>query len=837
MRKAARALFTLAVLCAPLLVAKASNNNLSFAEADSEANSDITTKPVEQAEIPPSFCPAGGPLGDVELLVESSRGESPLPLRTINRLSEGDQVLYQPVLRGKAKRHGEVALVLVPSAHPGQRELVVTDPKSAAQPQHWTIESTAAIAAFVYGPEGINGKKVKNFLSQDDRLIAQLADYAEKTAQTEQLIAALESNESSAATVNAALNGFASQYGLGVQIDKSAPPNQQAQVLFQTLNPALASYDPLQPSASARFGQTASVATAVATLFFGSPVGLAAGGTAMLLDLKALAFPGTQFRTSFAIPLPDQTLNLCGRRDPAPPHTKVAYIWAIRVPNTRPPTIKIQKTDYLPIGEKSTLPVEVPDPQWKYLERSRGWTLDRDKSSVGIPVIKLANQRSLELDLTKANLVAGDYKLSGFWDWQRFTTEGVIHVRSFSDLTKARVEPVSQDKLIAKSGKVVATLTGVDFEFINKVQIKKVGDEFAAPAPIPFKLTKGIREGEQDTMDVQINTADLDTGEYQLLLQQQDNKAQPVGVKVLSSPARITNLPLTINQGVPVQTYELTGTNLDLISKIEVSGATVTLGPADPDKRKVEIRMLGAHDPGTSSDMKVYIRDRNEPLTFNNALQISGPLPVITGSTISAPGGMAVALRDGEIPAGYNLSTMLKVQNIQSSSMLAVSCEADSNPRLTLRIGEQNPVARLQQLAPDQLFLSADTSSWPAGCIAMATLSNGDSEIHAQPFNLGKVIRLPQLDSTKLTGEDAGDGTHVVQITGRNLETIEKVGWDGNAGMSVLGLPAPILGQGQEQLLRAKLPPPPASSTTLYIWLRGEQAPRQTTVAVGKLQS
>ncbi len=190
----------------------------------------------------------------MDLRVKSPRPtDEPLPLRTINHLSEGDTILYSPVLRGREKRPGEVALVLVPQKREADKDaLEVTDPRPADKAQEWKIDRTTSVVGYVYGPEGLSKKKVKGFLSQDDLLIAQLADYAEKTAQTEQLIAALSSADSSAASVNAALSGFASQYGLaGLQIDKTAPPAVQAQMLFSTMNPQLATYDPLTPSSTA----------------------------------------------------------------------------------------------------------------------------------------------------------------------------------------------------------------------------------------------------------------------------------------------------------------------------------------------------------------------------------------------------------------------------------------------------------------------------------------------------------------------------------------------------------------------------------------------------------
>ena len=133
-------------------------------------------------------------------------GGQPLPFRTINHLSEGDTLRYAPILRGKEKRPGEVALVLVPEKRqPGGEDIVVTDPKPADKPQEWTMTQTISVAALVYGPAGLSRKKVARFLSQDEVLIAQLADYADKTAQAEQLVATLSNSESSSASVNAAL--------------------------------------------------------------------------------------------------------------------------------------------------------------------------------------------------------------------------------------------------------------------------------------------------------------------------------------------------------------------------------------------------------------------------------------------------------------------------------------------------------------------------------------------------------------------------------------------------------------------------------------------------------
>ena len=62
------------------------------------------------------MCAAGGPIGSVDLRVAPGRaGNEPLPMRTINRLEEGDVLLYKPILHAGELRKGEVAMVLVPA--------------------------------------------------------------------------------------------------------------------------------------------------------------------------------------------------------------------------------------------------------------------------------------------------------------------------------------------------------------------------------------------------------------------------------------------------------------------------------------------------------------------------------------------------------------------------------------------------------------------------------------------------------------------------------------------------------------------------------------------------
>jgi hypothetical protein len=778
-----------------------------------------------EAPLPSLTCPAGAPLGGVELRVRALGHKEELPLQDINQLSEGDTVIYSPVLRGVEKRPGEVALVLVPAHRPaGSATLIVTDPAKADRTHEWSIDQTMSLAAFVYGPQGLNKKKVNGFLSQDDQLVAQLADYAEKTSQTEALLQALADNAASSASMNSALSGFASQYGLAVQIDKNAPPAVQAQTLFSTMNPQLATYNPIASNSNAeRLGQTASVAAAAATLFFGSPIGLAAGGTAMLLDLRSIAFPGTQFRSSFAQPAPTG-VRLCGQRGALPPHTRAAYIWALRVPNTGVPSIEIGKANSLPLGQKTAVPVEVKGGNWKYLQRARAWKLEDAKGhETALKVLKIGNEHELEMELQNVSLQPGDYQLAGYWDWTPFHVAGVLHLRPLSDFKNTRIDPASQNLLLAHTGKVPITLHGDDFEFANKVELERAGDEFATPEAARFLLPKGPRLGPQNSMDVQIDTASLNPGAYKLLITQQDGASHTVPLEVLQAAPKIENLPILVNQGMSAQHYVLKGERLGLLAKLTAPNAALELGQTSPNgnERDVTVQLGVSPDPGTAMPIDADLTDRTAKLSLADALQIAGPLPAIASSQLSLPTGLDVAVRQNEFPAGYTLTAVLDVRNVDAKSELRLTCADDVGIHATLRIGAQDANSSLQRLSQDQLFLSFDTSNFPSGCNLQASLDNGRVG-RSQPFTLAHLVRLPRI----LSVAPAKGG---YEIIGDNLEMIGRLSWDQNSGVDVSALPAAIPGQGQRQSMIVNLPDPPSPDAHLYVWLRGDTLSRATT--------
>jgi hypothetical protein len=98
----------------------------------------------------------------------------------------------------------------------------------------------------------------------------------------------------------------------------------------------------------------------------------------------------------------------------------------------------------------------------------------------------------------------------------------------------------------------------------------------------------------------------------------------------------------------------------------------------------------------------------------------------------------------------------------------------------------------------------------------------------SDPAALGKVVRAPRIAAMEWTEEKMADG-FVAVLTGEDLESIEKAGWDARTGVAVTALPAAR--SGGKQSLKVTLPwPSPAPRSPLYVWLRGDSEGRATRV-------
>jgi len=778
------------------------------------------------------------PLGSFELTVRrASQSDPGIPLHRINRLEEGDHVTYTPVLKPKEKRPGQVTLVVI-AAQPqagDNSDFSVLPPHDADEAATWTVPFRSSLALYVYGPAGLSTGKLRGFIGKDQELVAQLADYAEKTAQTETVLQALATYETTGAGegVQAALSGFAGQFGNATRIDRTAPLDQQTLAAFRTLNPALSAYDPISPAGSQRVAQTAGLATTVAGMFFGSTVGLAAGGTAMALNLKTLLFPDTDFRSAYTQQnesKPGQTL--CSTRETIQNRKRRAFLWAVRVPGVPAPAVKIGPENNLVTGLRTPLKLDVADPQAKLISRIRNWSLEPENGPAVPVTVTPLPERAVEVNLKDTRVQPGQYRLTALWDWTPVSIEGSIRISELPSFAGVRVSPASAIKLQEHSGKQLASLEGADFQFVEKISLVRTGDKYATPVTVPWSLPLGPRRGPQTTLEIQIDTSTLNAGPYTLALTQQGASVQNVDVTVVTPPPVIANLPLTINCGSEDDEITLAGKDLDRITELSSPQATFKLSPAESGAttRTVRVTTTAKWQNGSTAGLQMGVRGYPAPVVVANALLLAGARPKINAVEPSIPSGLPIALHPGELLAGVLTNLLLRIDADSPVAAVTLRCREAKGEAVRVRPGESEDRVRMQPVQEGTVFLSVDPSRWSAPCRLTATVETKENGI-SRPYDIGTVIRMPTVESFRLTDETAGDGLYIGILQGRELELIEKTGWDAQNGQLVSTLPSAIVGEGNRQSLRITMPwPSPAPHAPLYIWLRGEAEGRATTV-------
>ncbi|MBC7925233.1 MAG: hypothetical protein H7039_06205 [Bryobacteraceae bacterium] len=788
-------------------------------------------------------CPAGMPLGAFDLQVTREPASAPIPLNRVNQLEEGDSLTYSPSIGKREKRPGEVAVVLIASspAAQGEQDFSVLEPRPANKATKWSVPFRSSLAMYVYGPSGLSTRKLRGFLQKDQELVAQLADYAEKTAQTEYALQALTQYENSGYSdgVGAALQGLAGQSASANKLDRTASVDQQTLAALRTLNPALSAYDPISPTGSQRVAQTTGLAATVAGMFLGSTVGLAAGSTAMALNLKTLLFPDTDFRSAYTQQVEARAgVTLCSARDTGQSRKRHAYLWAMRVPDSGPPSLALEvATAHIPAGLKTPVKVQVPEPQWKLVSRFRDWALLSPAGSrLPVQVLQISDGHQIELNLAGLNVPPGAYSLQAVWDWDSFTAQGQVQVHPVGDFKNVRITPETSVRLLEKSGKQIVTLEGADFQFVERATLVREGDKYASPSPVPFSLPLGLRRGTQDRLEMQVDTTNLQAGIHSLSLTQQAGATQTIPIRVLTPPPQLTSLPLILNGEEEEDSLLLSGDHLSQITGLSADGVEFALeSQASSERNDAKVRTAKVHVtrqwiPGSTADLRMLVRGYPAPVVLANALLLAGKKPRIREVVPSTPTEVPVELRKGELLAGVVTNLLLRLDGGGSASGLTLDCKAHEGEALTLRPGSEEDRVKLQPVQSGTLFLSLDAGRWPAGCILTATLETKDSG-RSRPFELGRVIRLPAIESFRLTDESSGEGMYTGLLTGRDLELIEKTGWDAQSGQSVEGLPSAIVGEPNKQTLKIRMPwPSPTPHSPLYVWFRGETEGRATTI-------
>ncbi len=354
--------------------------------------------------------------------------------------------------------------------------------------------------------------------------------------------------------------------------------------------------------------------------------------------------------------------------------------------------------------------------------------------------------------------------------------------------------------------------------------------------PLEFTLPVGRRAGRQDRLEAVMDARNFTSGRYQLSLVQPNGKVHEVPVRVLPPNPTIDALGLRANLGEERQTTTLHGSGLDRIERIESAGAKIELAPArqGAGSRDAFVRLAKNVSKGDRLPLTLRVEGVSREIGVPAAMEVVGPRPRIAGVTSSLADELGIALKPGELPAGSFATFSLRIDNLESQPVLRVECARDErqDTGVSLRPGEKLAGARLDAAGLNLMFLSLDPGAiGPPGCTLTAAVS-AEPVGTSDPYVLGRVIRLPKIDSFRLTDEKLGESTFAGTLVGYDLETIEKTGWDAQSGLPVNSLPKAIAGEGQKQSLRIALQwPSPSPRAPLFIWLRGEAEGRATKAA------
>ena len=783
----------------------------------------------------PRACVGSQSLGTFKLTVAPAKGGTILPLGEVNALHKGQHLFYEPVHIPAAEANkAEIALLLAPPAN-SQAPLETLSPAPAAKPAVWILPRDASVVALVYGPHGLSMRKVKALLQRNDEVLSELADYADQTAQVSSLIQELQASESEGTPVSAALAGFSAKSGVSMpQIDTHTATNQQAATLLHALLPSMSAMDPLTASNTAVMQQSTGLATAVAGLFFGNGVGLVAGGASLFQNMHTMLFPETEFQSIIAQTAASDSLALCAKSQAAKAHTRIAYLWAHRLPDLKEPKLSLATPVHLPVGAKSVVSLHA-DEGPKAIARLRDWQLTPAKGSVSFQVpATLEKDGQIQLDLSKTKAAPGEYRLKAFWDWDSLPVAGDVYLHPYGDLKLAKLAASSRDRLVEGSGTVPLKLEGADFEFVEKVELEHAGPHKGAPVKVSFTLPHGKRGGDQESADAELDTNGLKPGAYQLLLAQSDDVSHPIPITVLPPDPKLEDLPLRPNLDETGQKLLFRGSGLDRIEKLSSDAGEIDLGPPSHagDTREATIKLGSKAVKGQRFNLRMKVEGIEAPLTVADAIEIRAPRPRIMSVRKSYPQNFAVALNDDEIPAAVTASFALEVAHADDAPVVDVTCGDAGRLRqkLHLAAGDRNGDARLDMAGDGELFLSLDPGMvGRPGCRLEASVTSPEGTSDTYP--LGRILRVPRIAQFVLTDQKLADGMYAGTLKGEDLDTIEQTGWDAQHGLPVQSIPDAAAGQPRQQQLSIELPwPAPAPHAPVFVWLRGESKGRATGV-------
>jgi hypothetical protein len=748
-------------------------------------------------------CPGSTAVAHFRLEALSSAASRPQPVERVNRLRAGDILRYIPAdpARGQDLEKGRVALI---AGGAGGETLYVLPVYTAAGTHEWMLPADAANIALAYGPNGFDEDKLRSVVNGDKDLLAQLSAYSEKSAQTETVLNALSGlRPRDDRSMEAALTGLAATTP-GARVDRNAPMEQQTLALLRGINPALRTYDPLAPEPQQRLQQSATLAASVAGMFFGSTVGLAGGGAALFLNMRSVLFPKTELRS--ALLRSESGSALCAQTGAAA-RTRIAYLWARRLPGGAPPAIRLAGEPHAALGQPASLAVEGEDAALLAASRAQRWKLvDAGGAATAVKVSAPAGEKTLRIGEVPATLTPGAYALFAEWDWDEVRIGGVVHLDRIPDLSSVRLPAADADSLITQSGKRRVHLGNAPLRFLRSVHLLRTGDALARPAPVPFAVA-----ASGDSVEMELDTGSFTPGAYLLQLEQIDGSRAEIPVAVHPPLPKLRGLPLEVAAG-SAAAIRLEGEGLEHIEDVALpalaGGGSLRW---ERSSSTLHVALDRAQPPAASLELSLRIAGRQEPYVLPGALQILPPRARIAAVQPAGQEPGPVALRTGEIDASRAASFSLRVEDLTPSSRLEVRCRATAGPL----------PADSRPLGEGMLFLTLPATN-RHGCELEVSLDGG------APETLGRTVLLPRIREFQLTSEPAGENRFAGFLHGTGLEMIEKTGWTADRAEAVTALPAP---NGEGQKLSIVMPwPSPAPHAPLLIWLRGETEPRTTTV-------
>jgi hypothetical protein len=735
-------------------------------------------------------CVGSVSVANFRLSVQPNGSTSPkwIPIRHVNNMPTGYRISYQPLdLPSGLSKDAKLALVMVPKA--SDASLAVLDPRPVTASTEWAAPFAPKIVIVVWGPQGLDEKRLATLVTRDDNLANALADYADQTGDLEagmQLAREMEQDADD---------------------DSQRPPHpptpaeQAIFSLVRALNPAVSSYDPL--GAGRRAGPATLTGKGM-DAFFENAGGLFPGGGALPM-VKQLLMPDTEFRSVFGAPLESDAMTLCAQITPKS-RNRVVYIWAYRLANSASPDAAILKTVDIPLSMRAGVPVRTEN--WRLLDHVFDWMLVPETGTpIHVPVRALADERALRLDLRKFTGAPGTYSIQGKWDWDSFKVAGSVRIHSFDELGATKLTPDSQDKLIAGSGPIDVELAGSDFLFLDRAALHRPNSAKLTELPLPTDRSANLK--------IEIDTDALRPGPYMLALSRIDGASADVPFRVLPPNPKLDRV--RVNAGETQQTVTLTGSGLDRITSLTSDRVEFTLAAPNDDgtRRTATVRLQSGVKPGDQLALSAKVDGLAAAIRLPIALQVAAEIPKITEAKTTVARDLGIALKDGEIPGAVYSNFALKL----SSNVAAT---------LTLQCAE--PARTLQPARFATLFISTDAATiGGTGCTLQALADFGELGKSA-PITLGKVVRLPRLETLVLSDEKSADGYYAT-LKGFDLDVIEKTGWTAQSGVAVSESPRPLAGEGAKQSLRITMPwPSPSPKSPVYVWLRGETEARATKI-------